>query len=278
VNGLATLARRLLVEARWLMLLSAAAMFALSWLCVYRNSVMEARLRADTTGLSMRARMILRTAGGPNMDFSAAAIEALVFYWFFLCIPILITVAWAIARGAASVAGEIERGTMDLVLSRPVARTTFLGAQVLVALAGFLAMGLAIVVGHAVGVRLHPLEAPPPWLSVLRPILNLDLLGVSVLGYTVMLSAVDSVRWRPTLISSGLTLVQFGALAVANQPDWDSWRWLNHVTIFSAFQPIEAAVVGEALFFNGALLGGIGLAGVVLGWIAFQYRDLPANS
>ena len=51
---------------------------------------------------------------------------------FFL---ILISI-WAIVRGSAAVAAEVERGTMDLLLSRPVARSSYLASQVCMALAG----------------------------------------------------------------------------------------------------------------------------------------------
>ena len=56
---------------------------------------------------------------------------------FFL---ILVSI-WSIVRGSAAVAAEVERGTMDLILSRPVSRSSYLASQVGVALAGLVVLG-----------------------------------------------------------------------------------------------------------------------------------------
>ena len=52
--------------------------------------------------------------------------------------PLIITIIaiWAIARGSIAVGAEVERGTLDLILSRPVSRTTYLFTHVLMAIFG----------------------------------------------------------------------------------------------------------------------------------------------
>ncbi len=63
------------------------------------------------------------------------SVSIMMTFWNHPLIVLLISI-WAIGRGSAAVAAEIERGTMDLILSRPVSRSTYLASQVLVAMVG----------------------------------------------------------------------------------------------------------------------------------------------
>ena len=50
---------------------------------------------------------------------------------------ILLTIAiWGIARGSIAVGAEVERGTLDLILSWPISRSAYLLSHVLVGLFG----------------------------------------------------------------------------------------------------------------------------------------------
>ena len=82
------------------------------------------------------------------MDYSTTALEVC---WWNHPVVILTVLSWAVTRGSAAVAGEIERGTIDLTLSRPVARWAYLTSQVVFALAGFLVMVGMLVAGLASG-------------------------------------------------------------------------------------------------------------------------------
>ncbi len=276
MNGLLSLLGKHLRESRWLLILSSLALFGLSWLSVYRTANIEERF-ADPDRRSMRIQAFLTAFGGPSMDMSSIAIETLHLYLLFMGIPVLIFLIWGISRGSLSVAGDLERGTMDLVLSRPVTRITYLVSQVLAVLLGYLVMILAIVAGNLISGQFNAVQEPASVLGLIRPALNLAMVGMAAFGYTLFLSSIDIVRWRPNLFGSVITLAQFVAFAVANQPDWDEWEWLNHASIFSAFYPIDSAVKGESLAYNLGVLGGVAVAGMVLGLLIFQRRDLPAS-
>ena len=70
----------------------------------------------------------------------------------------------------------------------------------------------------------------------------------------------------------------FIAKVVANIPSLDHLKWLEHWSIFTAYDPVEAALHGINLVFNASVLGGIGLGFVIASLIAFRFRDLPTNS
>src|SRR5690606_18096466 len=79
----------------------------------------------------------------------------------------LAVLGWAISRASAAVAGEIERGTLDLTLSRPVRRSTYLAAQILTTMIVFVLLGLAIAAGHLASSMIFQLSSTPSPLDYL---------------------------------------------------------------------------------------------------------------
>lgn len=215
------------------------------------------------------------------MDMSSGAIATMLMYFLTVGIPIMLPLFWGISRGSAAVAAEIERGTMDMILSRPVSRSAYLLAQVLTTVFGYLMMVVVIVAGAKVGESFHGLDTSPSFVALTRPALNVVGLGLAIYGLTLMFSAFDIVRWRPNMIASILTIAQLVGYAVANQPETadDSWYKLpGKLSVFSTFYPIEAFVKGEYLPRHlGILLMVFIATGIVALW-RFNRRDLPANS
>jgi ABC-2 type transport system permease protein len=270
------LIRKQVVDARWTLGFSAAALFGLSWLFVYATSRIEERMRAVAAlGGAARPMRMLRGLGGESMDFTSPAIEMAFWNHPFIVLTFAI---WVIGRGSAAVAAEVERGTMDLILSRPVSRTRYLAAQVTVALTGLAVLAGAMILGNWLATRYNPIQDPPSLALLLKPSANLAALGLSIYGYTLLCSTLDSVRWRPTLIASVVTLAGFIANVVANLPTLEDWKWLEKLSIFKAFDPVEVVTKGQTLAFNLAILSGLGVAGVVLAFLAFSVRDLPSNA
>ena len=266
-----TLCRKNLLDSRWMLAINASALFGLCWLFVFVAHRIEVQLQAATGRGPMG---MLRGLGGSSMDFSTAAIEMAFWNHPFV---LLIFAVWAISRGSVSVAGEIEKGTMDLVLSRPVTRSSFLASQVLTAVGGLLIMAAAMMSGNLVGSHYNTLIDPASATTLSRPAINLVAFGWAIFGYTFLLSTMDYARWRPNLIGSVATLAGFIALILANIPQLDV-KWLSHFSIFKAYDPVEVVTKGENFAFNAGLLGGIGALGVVIGFLIFARRDLPAGS
>ena len=185
---------------------------------------------------------------------------------------------WPIARGSSAVAGELEKGGLDLVLSRPISRSGFLTAQILAAAIGMMILAGALIAGNQVGNRLNVIESPPGLLTVIRPGLSVLGFGLAIFGYTLAFSSIDLVRWRPNLAASVITLTMFILPIVANIPALEKYKWMEKWSIFYYYDPVDAALKAVHLAAYSAILGGLGLAGIVLAYIAFNRRDLPANS
>lgn len=270
------LVRKQVVESRWILGISSAALFGLSWLFVFVTSRIEEQIReiAPAGGPISPMRM-LRGLGGSAMDFTSPAIE--MAFWNHPLIVLTVAI-WAIGRGTAAVSAEVERGTMDLILSRPIPRWSYLASQGLVATAGLVVLAVAMVAGNLVATRYNPIEGPPSVWLLSKTATNLAALGFAIYGIALLCSAVDSVRWRPNLIVSVLTLAGFIANVVANLPSLEDWKWLEKTSIFKAYNPVEVVTKGETLGFNLIVLAALGSGAILLAILAFSVRDLPSNS
>jgi putative exporter of polyketide antibiotics len=112
------------------------------------------------------------------------------------------------------------------------------------------------------------------------PALNLGVLGLPIYGYTLLASSLDHVRWRPTSIGSVLTLGGIIAYVVSMIEVFhdSSWKpWLERISIFKAYNPVELVGAGETLLFNVSVLTGLGAVLIMVAFIAFAVRDLPTN-
>ncbi len=271
------LLRKQVHESRWTLSLSAAALFGLGWLFVYVTSLNEAEIRdaleSDEGGARIQWLRNLGVAEQPS------SISLMIASWNHPFILLLVSM-WAIGRGSAAVAAEVERGTLDLILSRPVARWAYLASQVIVAISGLAILAFGLLLGAAVAVHYNAFREPPdPW-KMMRPAINLACLGLPIYGYTLLASALDHVRWRPTSVGSFLTLAGFIAFVISLIPVIQrmSWKpWLDHISIFKAYNPVELVTKGQSFEFNVAILAGIGASFIVLAFLAFAFRDLPAN-
>src|SRR5262245_58294213 len=109
------LIRKQVHESRWTLGVSAAALFGLGWLSVYITSLNEAEivklLGSEDAGSRIQW---MRNLGITEEPSSVSIMMAFWNHPFFL---MLISI-WAIIRGSGAVAAEVERGTMDLILSR----------------------------------------------------------------------------------------------------------------------------------------------------------------
>jgi ABC-2 type transport system permease protein len=215
---------------------------------------------------------LFRGLGGSAMDFSPIALEVT---WFNHPLVLLTFIGLGVARGSSAVSSEIERGTLDITLSRPVSRSTFLLAHVLSFLIVLAALVGLFVAGYAVGNLVFKVENPPSIFKFGVPATLLIGLSASIYGLTVPFSAWDINRWRPAFI--GLAIVVGGMIAYLYSLD-ENYRDLEKLSVLRAYTPVTCAVKGDDFAFNAGILGLVFAVGVALAFVIFNRRDLPANA
>lgn len=182
-------------------------------------------------------------------------------------IVILCTVIWCVSRGSDVVSGELNRGTLEMLLAQPISRARLMLSHAAVSVVGLALLALAVWGGIAAGIYATTLEetvAPPtfrvPFLQWELPlaadppavervpmrervdvfvfaasVFHLFAFGFFLLGLSTMLSAIDRYRWRTiggVVTVYVLQLVMFGLGKAA-----DSLAWLQNLTFFTCYQP-----------------------------------------
>lgn len=133
---------------------------------------------AGAGGLSIRdvekelfhgpAEAIRALIGGEGIDLQNAQDMLSISYVHPLMVSALCI--WAVGRAAGAIAGEIDRGTMELLLAQPIARSRLVGAQLIVDVLTIPALCLCLWGGTALGCSLiSPIEVPAPKAQPRKP-------------------------------------------------------------------------------------------------------------
>ena len=94
---------------------------------------------------------------------------------YFLMVPLLLLV-FAIARGSGAIAGEEERGTLDLLLSNPLTRSQVLAQKFAAMIVAILALTFVLWLGAVIGVVAVDMEIS--FMRMAEATLSAALLGV----------------------------------------------------------------------------------------------------
>ena len=242
-------------------------------------------------------KLIQTIIGGESIDLRQSLDVLTIGYVHPLVLAIVCI--WAVGRAAGAVAGEIDRGTMELLLAQPVPRHRVVLAHLCVDLVAIPLLCLSLWAGNWIGVGLfgHIDAAAAPTVRELRAdprvlapgLWNTAALVLAVSGYTMWISATGRFRGRTLGVAVLVTLVQFLVNVVGEM--WDDAAFLRPFTVFYYYQPqqiilkhrwtVELGDVwssGKPLVALNVLvvLGTIGATGYALALWQFCRRDLPA--
>ncbi len=323
------LVRKLLRDLRMALIVLGLLLFAFSALWVKVTQRVTAEITPFVTTVTSFAKLppelfekvIFRgpgkvsqaVLGGADLRFD----QATDFLAVGMLHPVVLILAsvWGIGRAAGAVAGELDRGTMELLLSQPVPRSRLIVAHFLVDCVAIPTLCLAFFAGtqfglfavgpfeedytalrefnetNPAGIQL-PVPATPRVIPVsakteLPALVNLGALIFALSGMTIAISAAGRSRWRTIGFGFLIAIVMF-VVNVLGQL-WPEVGFLRPFTVFYYYQPQKimlredwVANLGEA--WAGVSLGvpvvfvllAVGVAGYLLAWRIFTQRDLPA--
>ncbi|MGH2408342.1 MAG: ABC transporter permease [Candidatus Limnocylindrales bacterium] len=189
--------------------------------------------------------------------------------------PIAVALACVFAVGfaAAAVAGERQRGTLEVLLARPIARRSaygtlfaatllFVGAAVLAALVG------TVISSSVFGVidQLAVGNLPLLWLNAV--------LLYAALGSVSLAASVSFDRLGPALgVSLGFTIVSYFLEILGSL--WPDADVLQPLSVFHYLDP-QSVLDGKADPVAFVVLAAVTLAGIVWSLVVFPRRDLAA--
>lgn len=177
----------------------------------------------------------------------------------------------ALLVAAGSVAAEVERGTIDLVLTRPVGRVRFLTAKAVASIVSVTAAEAGGLAAVLIARKTISQVAGLPITSVLRAFAGSWLLFAGVAMVGLLVSAAGSLRGRAIGISVGIVVAAFFANFIALLIDGISG--LRFASPFHYFRPIDL-LAGTAPRGDLVVLAAIPVVAVAAAVVQFTRRDL----
>lgn len=193
-------------------------------------------------------------------------------------VVVLAATVWGITRGSDAVSGQLERGTMEMVLAAPVGRVAVFVTQALATTLAAAVLTAVLLGGVYTAITFGPWAGQVDPARFVPAAANVFGLMVCMAGITACVSAADSHRWRTIGILCGFYVFSILAKLVGRMSE--SLSWVGYLSVFNAYEPQRLVFGGLdswllAARYDGVLLG-IGLVAYVIGAVIFARRDLPA--
>jgi ABC-type transport system involved in multi-copper enzyme maturation permease subunit len=167
--------------------------------------------------------------------------------------------------------GEVQRGTMELILSRPVTKTQVYICAAALTLAGMFALVMVMFLGTVVAVHLYDFGQPVPLDRFLRLAVNGGLLASTFGAFALLCAASFGRLYSAVGVSVAfLTLNYFIAIVAAW---WPRIYFLRRATLF--YLIYYSDIWQSWPLRNMGILAAILLLLAVAGGIIWQRRDLP---
>jgi ABC-2 type transport system permease protein len=232
----------------------------------------------------MTGQLVQAVIGGENIKLDQADNFMSISYVHPLTLTIL--GIFALGRAANAIAGEIDRGTMELLLAQPIRRTQVVLAHLLVDAIVFPSLCAAIWIGTYFGTLWMGLQTAESDLQRIEPGRFLAALPCvfamlfSISGLTMWISAMGRSRARVWGWAITIFLCMF-LINVLGQIWPEVLEWIRPFTVYYHYQP-QGMVLQDDWYANGTswfhlgVLFGAGAVGYLGAWICFCHRDLPA--
>ena len=216
--------------------------------------------------IAMIPKPVLAMIGGEVAISSARGIIAFGYvHPFFLATM----AAWILRTTAGALAGEIGRGTMDLLAARPVSRASQVLSIWALALVGVVLLATSAWAGTAVGLHLRALGVTARELTVVPAMAALMFAAWTGIGLTI--SAAQREGGSVIAWTGGLIVVSFVVVFISQI--WSPAEVIRPLSLFTYFRPQEIVMKGVATK-DIVTLATVATASLAAAVSVFQRRDL----
>jgi ABC-2 type transport system permease protein len=178
-----------------------------------------------------------------------------------------------VGGGIRAIAGELEGGTLELVLARPVSRVRYLLSWIAVLVPGAAAIALAYSVGCVVAWQLfHPAGGHLYWWHLLESAGYTTLLLTAIAGASLLASSCSSERGRALSWAIGLLIGSYAWNFLLSLVE--SLRPLARISPWWYYAPGALIERGEVPWLHASVLLAITLVTGALAVVVFSRRDL----
>ena len=169
-------------------------------------------------------------------------------------------------------AGEIDRGTIDVLLSWPMSRRKIYLCESLVWLASGILLICLGFLGHRLTAATMPANMRPEWSRAAMVMTNLFCVYLAVGGIAFLVSAVSDRRGRAVAVVFALVLVSFLLNFLAQ-----FWWLAKHVAFLSVmqyYQPAKILSSGVFPLHDAFVLLAVAVTAWLLGCEIFARRNI----
>ena len=270
-----TLVRLHLRRHRLLFVLLPILVVAHEWLFLYIFQFWREQTQFADILLKWVPDAVRESIGIPLTDLTGApTFKALIFLRPDFRI---LTVLFGIVVGTDVIAGEVGRGTSDLIFSHPVRRSAAVHAGAAAVAIHLCLIGCAMVFGFMTATRIFPMGDQQPLLATVLPCMALVLLSSFVIALVALMVGSLSPN-RPRAVGISLMLIigpiMLGFVGNFSEPV----RWFAHLFPEYYYKPHLLLIGGGELYgpWNWLALAGIGAVAYVGALYFAERRDLVA--
>lgn len=257
-------------ETRVSLLIFALALFAVEALVSFILPTFRDELASTWLGVGF-VKNILRALLGTEIGDSFGPDVFLAIPWVH---PVVLSIVWAqeVTFCTRVPAGEIDRGTIDVLLGLPISRRELWLAETAVWLLSGGVLALVATAGFLTGTGLADPESIPSASRMLPVLANFGSLYLAVGGMAFLVSALSSRKGQAVGWVFGLLLASF--LVNFLTLVWEVAESFSFLSLLTYYRPIEALRGAGWPLGDMAILTGLGVACWIAGRQVFRRRDI----
>jgi ABC-2 type transport system permease protein len=228
------------------------------------------RVKAMLQYIDMLGPYIKAFIGGDALQFGD--ISGLIAIGYQEPLVLLLYMLFAVGVPTALLAGEVQRGTMELILSRQTTKTQVYICAGAITVIGMFALVIVMFMGTVVSTNLYDFEQEIPLYNFFKLAVNGGILA-SAVGGIALLAAACFRRGMAVSLTVAFLVVNYFIMIITQW--WPQMKWLDPLTMFNYVD--GAKIFSEPGWPAGdmCVLISILVVSAVLGGVVWWRRDLP---
>lgn len=228
------------------------------------------RVKALLQYMDMLPSFVKAFIGGEVMEIGNVAGLITIGYHH----PLVLTLymLYAVGVPTALLAGEVQKGTMELILSRQATKTHVYICAGLITVAGMHALVLVMFMGTVIATNLYQFDQAVPLYSFFKLAIVGGMLA-SAVGGIALLAAACFRRGTAVSLTVAYLVVNYFVSIVADW--WPRMKWMSPATIFHYVHGPEIFNESGWPIGDMGVLVSILIVSVLLGGVIWSRRDLP---
>ncbi len=185
---------------------------------------------------------------------------------------LLLYMLFAVGVPTTLLGGEVQRGTMELILSRQTTKTQIYICAGLITIVGMYALVIVMFLGTVAAVNLYDFDQDVPLSNFFILAINGGILASTVGGVTLLAAAYFR---RSTAVSLTVTYLVLSYFAVIVAEWWPRMKWLEPITLYSYVDDAKIFIESTWPIRDISVLLTVLVLTTVAGGVIWSRRDLP---